>query len=232
MAVLVLFLEALLVNVGVRVDVIAVAVLVLVLGVLVFVLGVGVLVLHVPVAVGVRVRLVVLVIGCLRIEICHDRTRSFRRAVLRLHRAAATEAEDREVGESRLVAEAAPDGAPDRIELSRLDARHLAAALAGEVFALLRTHQRIQARAMTDVDVADQSELLELGEVPVNRGCVHRRAGPAHPPRQVLGGDRPIGIEERLEHEPPGRRDPVSAVPEGLHRLLQVAHRNGRAERG
>jgi hypothetical protein len=164
-AVLVIVLEASLVDMPMRVHVVAVAVLVLMLGVIVIVLRVGVLMLLVPVAVAVGMGFVVsvLVLALIHVitpfRLCPCATR---------RRAISAEAENREVAEARLVSELAADRPPDRIELGRLDRGHPAAALAGDVLVLRSSDERIQARPVSDMNMADQPELLQLGQVAVD----------------------------------------------------------------
>ena len=86
-------------------------------------------------------------------------------------------------------------------------ARRRAAALAVEVLALAGADQGVQARPVAEVDVLDDAVRLERLEVAVDR----RRVEP-EPVGELLGRDRPVGLEERLEHEPPRRREPQAAL--------------------
>ncbi len=110
--VLVVVLEALLVDVRVGVSVIAVAVLVLVLDVLVVVLAVGVLVLHVAMRVLVAVGMVVRMLVGMLVRAHAASSSRFARlgvALVLLLGTARAQAADREVGEARAVSESIAD---------------------------------------------------------------------------------------------------------------------------
>jgi hypothetical protein len=68
---------------------------------------------------------------------------------------------------------------------------------------------------MAQVHVPDEAGLLERLEVAVDRGDVQAA-------RDLLRGERPRSRVERLEQQPPRRREPHPALAQHAVRRLQV----------
>ncbi len=90
--------------------------------------------------------------------------------------------------EPGFVAEQPMDLLANRIELLDSQATNRSAALAGEVFALAVTDERVEAGAVSEVDVPGEPVLLERFEVPVDGGEVESQLG-----RDVFCRSGPVG---------------------------------------
>ena len=83
---------------------------------------------------------------------------------------------------------------------------------------------------MAEVDVADDAELLEALEVAVDRARFQARARRVG--GDLLGGDRPLGGEQRFQHEAGGCRHPVAFGAQQREDLLDVGEAARRAGGG
>src|SRR5687768_11352418 len=123
--------------------------------------------------------------------------------------------DDREVDETGLVARGRGD---DRLDAEyRLGVERLqrAAALAGGVAVLVAGGERVAAGAVPGVDVAHEPGPLERLEVPVDRAEVRRGQPPAQAAGDLLGADRAVGGEQRLDDGAPRGGDPEAAGAQG-----------------
>jgi hypothetical protein len=127
--------------------------------------------------------------------------------------AARAQADDWEVGETSLVAEPVLNRLACLIELMRLDREHLATSLTEEVLAFSFAHERIEAWAMTKMNVAHHPAALEGLEVAVDRGHVESRARPLQLLGDLLGGEWLLGPKQDLQHETACGRYAQSLLP-------------------
>ena len=102
--------------------------------------------------------------------------------------AARAQADDREVGKARVVAELPRDQLSDRVELLGGDGAVLGAAFARQVLGLSRHHQGVQSGTVTEVHVAHEPDVHERLQVAVHRGDVRRGHAAAYSLRNLLGG--------------------------------------------
>jgi hypothetical protein len=114
--------------------------------------------------------------------------------------------------------ESVTDLCPDRVEVMGFKHGHPAAPLAEEKLAVLMACEYIQARAVSEVDVAREPVLLEHLEVAIDRGLVERESL-----GELRRGDRAVGIEQRRDHQPAGGRDPQAGAAQRVDRLGWVA---------
>jgi hypothetical protein len=149
-----------------------------------------------------------------------------------LLRTAPAEAKDGEVREARLVTEAAPDRRPDRVELLGVHAGDPSATLAGDVFAVGAADDGVEPGPVSDVNVPDEPQPLELDEVPVHGSHVHRRRGTAHLASQVLGGGRTVGGKQGFQDHPAGGGDPMSGFAQGAQSLIEFLDPDRRSKWG
>ena len=77
--------------------------------------------------------------------------------------------DEREVGESRLVAESILEVLAHRCELIRFHGSHLGAALAVQVFDFVTSDQRVEAGAVAEVNVPQQALAFEDLQIAVDR---------------------------------------------------------------
>jgi hypothetical protein len=68
--------------------------------------------------------------------------------------------------------------------------------------------------------VPNQPKLLELGQVAVDGGEVHRGAR-SDLTSQMVGGGRPVSREQRFEHQPASGSDTMAGGPKRRQRILQ-----------
>ena len=113
------------------------------------------------------------------------------------------------------------------VQPGRLDGREHAAHLAGDELAVAAGRERVAAGAVPEVEVADEADRLERLEVAVDRGEIRRRQPALEAGGDLLGGQRPVGREQRLEHEPAGGRDAQAAGPEQLDGRVDGLCRRG-----
>src|SRR4051794_17759364 len=130
--------------------------------------------------------------------------------------AAGAQPVQREVREAHVVAELGADQLPSGIELPRLGLGDAAALLADQVLVLALTDERVQPRAVAEMDVADDAELFEALEGAVDGRELDRRAADLAA-RDLLGRDQTVGREQRPQHEAARRREPAAVAPD--HRL-------------
>lgn len=202
---LVLVLQSLLVDVRMGVNVVAVAVLVFVLYVLVVVHGVSVFV-HDSVVMLVAVAVRVLMIVLMLLRLIHRRLLSLSRGSCRssawaLFGTRVADADYREMIEACLVPVALGDAFANGIELLHGQRPDGAAAIAVQVLALAAAEQRVQPGAVAEMNVAHEAVALERLEVTMHRSRVQVRAA-----RDILGRDRAVCGEQRLEHQTSRRR--------------------------
>ena len=155
---------------------------------------------------------------------------AFRRLARRrrwLRGAAFAEPDDREMGEARFVAELRFDRLAYGVELLGRDGGDFGAPFAVEVFDFVTADERVEAGSVSEVDVADESVALEHLEVSVDRGLVDRqRVGEVH------SGDRTVGGEERLEHQPARCGEAHPSAADHTDRLFERVERERRGVRG
>ena len=120
--------------------------------------------------------------------------------------------------ERRVERELFLDHPPHLVEAFGLDLGHDPAAFAREILARLAAHDRVPARCVPEMDVADEPELLERLEVPVDDREIRRRDPTVEALRELLGRDRAVDCEQPLEQLPPRERDAPAAVPEAARR--------------
>ena len=156
---------------------------------------------------------------------------SFRRAGLgRLRRAVGAAPEDREVLHVGLEAERAPQlrgEVGDHVHVGLDDVR---AVPADEVDVVMAVRQVVRRGAVPEVGMADQPELLQELQGPVDGGDVHARRRPAHLAEDVVGR-RVLQLVHGLQNELALRRQPVATLPKiglpvGAHHMPSV----GRSE--
>ena len=130
---------------------------------------------------------------------------------------------DREVGEARPVADRVEHGLAHAVQRRRRQRRGLAAALAQDELARA-AGGLVEPGPVAEVDVADEAEALEDLEVAIGRGDV-AVAG------ELLGAQRPVGVEQRLQQQPPRGRQAQAVGADGgeggrggrrLHRRREV----------
>ena len=80
------------------------------------------------------------------------------------------------------------------------------------------TTQRVQPGAVTEVNVANQPVAFEQLEVAIHRTQVKTQAS-----GDVLGGHRPVSVEQRLQHQPARGGQPQPPLAERCHRISQIA---------
>src|SRR3954452_19030228 len=124
---------------------------------------------------------------------------------------------DGEVGEAGVEAKRFADRLARAVEPFGLGDPDLAAGLADEVLAFAVADEAVEPGAVTEVDMADHTELLEALEVAVDRGQLDLLAG------DLLGRDEALGGEQRLEDLATRPREaPAVATDRGLD-LLEAA---------
>ena len=126
------------------------------------------------------------------------------------------------MAEARLVAEAFLDQLPHRIHFGRLDREDGAAGVAHEVLALPGVGRRVETRAVAEMAVTHQSDLLQGLEVAIDRGQIRAGQTSREAVGDLLSRDRRVGRVQRLEHEAPGRGDPQALRAQYVHRGLDV----------
>lgn len=115
-----------------------------------------------------------------------------------------TEPDDREVREACTVAELALDEPPHAVELVEREWAVVAAALAGQILASPGDRQGVQPRAVPEMHVVHEADVLERLEVAVHGGDVRRGHATADPVGDLLSRHRPVRGEQRLQDEPAG----------------------------
>jgi len=113
-------------------------------------------------------------------------------------RARGARADDREMTEARLEAVTISDAFADGIQLLDGQRPDGSATIAVQVLALAPSEQRIQPRAVAEMDVAHEAVALQGLEVAMDGGGVEVR-----PAGDVLGRYRPVRGEQRLEDQAP-----------------------------
>src|SRR5450830_1710835 len=112
---------------------------------------------------------------------------------LALGQAAGTEPDERKVGEASLIAELLAHLDANRIELLARDRANGMARLADQVLVLGRG-QRIEARPVAEMNVADEPNLLQRLEVAINGGQIGARQASLQSLRDALGRERALEI--------------------------------------
>ena len=113
------------------------------------------------------------------------------------------------------------DRLPCGVQLVGVHGRDVLAALAHEELAG-PSRGRVAARPVAEMDVADDAQLLERLEVPVDRGEIGTRQPAAEPVGDLLGRDRGRRRVQRLEHQPAGRGQAQALGPNRSPRHLRV----------
>lgn len=111
-------------------------------------------------------------------------------------------------------------------------ARHLddaTARLADEVLVGV-LGEVVHGGAVTQVDVIDDPELLEVVEEAVDGGLVDVGVAGVHRGRQLLGRRVAIVVEQRLHDGPAGRRHPPAASADQVQHLIELRCLRHRAE--
>jgi hypothetical protein len=125
------------------------------------------------------------------------------------------------VAEARAPARLTLDCRASAVEGIRINRLRTVTALAHEVLTRARAGERVHARTVTQMKMAQQPKCLKGLEVAVDRGEVRTRNATVESAGDLLGRERLIGPVERLEHQAPGGRNPQSTGPErgncGLH---------------
>src|SRR5262245_60635874 len=97
-------------------------------------------------------------------------------------------ADEREVREPGAVAQLALDQGADGVEPAGRHGLERAALLAGDEVEVAGRGQRVETRAVPDVEVADEADLLERVEVAVDRGEVGGRQPALEAGRDLVSG--------------------------------------------
>ena len=126
--------------------------------------------------------------------------------------------------------EVAPDQLANLVEALRVERPDLAAGAARDV--LLVAGEGVHPGAVAGVEMADEAEPLERVEVAIDRGEVGRWEPAAESGRDVLGGDRPVRGEQRLEHQAARSGNPMPVVAEPIGGLVDAARRHRRGTMG
>src|SRR5450755_2775771 len=113
------------------------------------------------------------------------------------------EADDGEMREAGHVAEPPAYRPPHLVELVGRDRGEGGTSLTGQVLLLALGGDRVEARAVTEMDVADDAQALERLEVAVHRGDVRGRNPASHAVGDLLGREWAVGGEQRREDDAP-----------------------------
>ncbi len=108
---------------------------------------------------------------------------------------------DREVAEPNEIARGSTHRFTHGVEHRRVQPRDPTASLADEVLAVLAGDEGVEPRPVSDVDMADGANLLEALQVAVDGGQLQRGQTSSQALGDVLGRDRPPGVEQRVEHQ-------------------------------
>jgi len=133
------------------------------------------------------------------------------------------EADDREVGEARLVSEFFLDLSAYLVQAWCGDRGDSGAAVAVEIFDLITAEEDIEARSVAQVDVTDQSIGFEDLEVAVDRRLLDDEC-----PGEVCCGNRALGGEERLQHQAPRSREPEAPLAQRADGFAEIIEDQGR----
>src|SRR5664280_2742 len=134
----------------------------------------------------------------------------------------------RKVAEASLVSKLLAHLSANRVELFACDRPDGVAGLADEVL-VLGGGERIQARTVAEVDVANQPDLLQGLEVAIDRGQIGARQTPFQALGDALGRKRTVGAVEGFEHEPTRGGCPQPALAQSFDRFLDAGGGEGRA---
>ncbi len=125
------------------------------------------------------------------------------------------------MGEASLEAEAIEHLRADPVKLRLGNGANGVAGLADQVL-VLRSGERVQARPVAEMNVADEPYFLQRLEVAIDRGQIGARQPPFQSLGDTLGRKRPLGTIERLEHEPARGRDSQPALAQSLDGGLDI----------
>jgi hypothetical protein len=142
-------------------------------------------------------------------------------------RAVGTKSNYRKVGKSSCVAEQMLDQLAYRIQLRRRDRAIGGTPLARQVLALAGHGQRVQSGAVAEVDVPDDARILECLEIAVHRRDVRAWHAAADAFRDLLRRHRPIGGQQRLDHQATRRRHASHGDPCGGSTRTRCQRRQG-----
>ena len=124
------------------------------------------------------------------------------------------------MGEPGAIAGLALNQGAGAVEPGGGDAREGAAALAADELDVAGRGERVAPCAVPGVEVADEAELLERVEVAVHGREVRGGKPALEAGRDLVGGERPLGGVQGLDHQPPRRRDPEAAAAQQLDSAL------------
>jgi hypothetical protein len=127
-----------------------------------------------------------------------------------------------------LEVEVGDQSPPERIECSGGDLEDLAAILADEMVVSI-VCEVVHGGAVGEMDVVDQTHLLEIVKKAVHRRLVHVGLAIVHIRRDLFGSRMTTGVfEQGLEDGPAGTSDPLPSRPKMLEYIIEGSRRRHR----